>query len=281
MLHKLCESKCIISKFKMPHINLTAYDTFERFEDFDSEKKYRDSKLKECEKHYFFLKKNIKKTKLNVLELGSGNSKLLYKLSLENLLKNGVGIEISESRFNFAERWKKDLNIENIININDNFLNLDKYSIDSLDVCLVVDLAFQFCEPLGDRNEIKILQKIHQKLQKGGKLILELDKCSRILKNTRFSNKIWEEFKDPDPWRFSLWDVIYNKKTNFLTWKKIYVSRNDDKIDETQIILKLYTKKEIEKILKKVGFKNCIFFENWTENQNNSNPDEFIVICTK
>lgn len=40
----------------MTHSNLTAYDTFERFEDFDSEKKYRDLKLQECDKHYLFLK---------------------------------------------------------------------------------------------------------------------------------------------------------------------------------------------------------------------------------
>lgn len=265
----------------MTHSNLTAYDTFERFEDFDSEKKYRDSKLQECDKHYLFLKKNIKKSKLNILELGSGNSKLLYKLSLENFLQNGVGIEISKSRFDFAEKWKKDLNIQNIININDNFLNLDNYSIDNLNVCLVLDLAFQFCEPLGYQNEIKILQKIYQKLQKGGKLILELDDCKRILKSTKFSSNIWEEFNEPDPWRFSLWDVNYDDKTNFLNWKKIYISRNNNKIDETHIILKIYTKKEIKKILKKIGFKNIIFFESWTENQINSNPDEFIVICTK
>ena len=88
---------------------------------------------------------------INVLEVGSGNSKFLYSLFFEGLLKNGYGIEISESRFNFANKWKKQLGAESITNFNENALTFNISKIPQIDLIYCVDLAFQFFEPV--KNE--------------------------------------------------------------------------------------------------------------------------------
>ena len=75
------------------HKNLSAYDTYELFLDDESENQYRKSKLKSCEKHVSLLSKEFNR-KIKILELGSGNSKLLINLQNKNMLDLGWGVEI-------------------------------------------------------------------------------------------------------------------------------------------------------------------------------------------
>jgi SAM-dependent methyltransferase len=158
----------------MTHKNLNAYNGYELFYDYDEIKKYRQSKLDDCEKNLKFIKCFFKE-KINILELGSGNSKLLYNLNSKNMLNFGYGFEISSDRFNFAENWKKDLKINNVKNICDNFLNLGKYNLSEIDLCYMPDLSFQFCEPISDGSEFDLLSAIYQSLKDNGKIIIELD----------------------------------------------------------------------------------------------------------
>lgn len=227
----------------MKHINYNAYDGYEVFNDKNIETSYKQSKLESCKKSVEFIHK-LFDDKINVLELGSGNSKLLYNLSLNNLINNAVGVEISESRHQFAEKWKSELNLNNIQNINDDFINYN-HQTNYFDLCVCVDLAFQFIEPIKDSGEHLVLQKINNCLNKNGKIILELDGCNKIIEAISVNNKIWEEFAIDDPWQFSLWDCKFDKKTSFLNWGKKFIHRIEKRIDNTNVILKIYTKESI------------------------------------
>jgi SAM-dependent methyltransferase len=171
--------------------------------------------------------------------------------------------------------------VENVININDDFLNLKNYDIKNIDVCFLVDLAFQFAEPINYKSEIKILELIYQSLKNGGKIVLELDGCNKIIQNIKTTTKIWEEFGGDDPWRYSLWECDYKKNNNFLKWKKTYISKDLSKTDFSEIVLKLYTKKTIKDLLLKVGFKKIKFYNDWFGNKFINDKSEFIVVATK
>ena len=123
----------------MTHKNLNAYNGYELFYDYDEIKKYRQSKLDGSEKNLKFIKFFFKE-KINILELGSGNSKLLYNLNSKNMLNFGYGFEISNDRFNFAENWKKDLKINNVKNICDNFYHFQEQVFQQLHQLEVEDL---------------------------------------------------------------------------------------------------------------------------------------------
>ena len=71
-----------------------------------------------------FIKSFVGKNKENIIEIGSGNSSLLYNLNYEKIVNHGVGIEIAKSRYLFAEKWKNDLGFGNISNINNDFRNI-------------------------------------------------------------------------------------------------------------------------------------------------------------
>jgi hypothetical protein len=264
----------------MSHKNLTAYNGYEIFYDKNEMEKYRQNKLNDCEKNLKFINSFFKE-KINILELGSGNSKLLYNLNLKNLLNFGYGFEISEDRFNFAENWRRDLNIENVKNICDNFLNLKKYNFSNIDLCYMSDLSFQFCEPISEGFEIKLLKDVYETLKKNGKIIIELDGCKKILDSIKMGGKIWDEFDYPDPWQYSLWDCKFDDLNNFLTWDKTFISRDENKKSNSSVILKIYNKEQIENLLLSVGFKNINFFQDWELGEFNCDGTEFIIIAEK
>lgn len=262
------------------HINLKAYDNFEFFNSTIEEENYKREKLKSCEKHIDFITTITNKKKLNFLELGSGNSKVSINLNLNNILNIANNFEISNNRIIFADKWKNQLGYENINNIKDNFLNLKNYNIKNVDICFCVDLAFQFVEPIEENSEFELLKMVYNSLSNNGKLVLELDGCKKIINNSE-NNKIWEEFNEPDPWVYSLWDCNFNFKNKFLNWKKTYISRDMLKIDFTEILIKIYEKEEIKKLLESVGFNNITFYKNWSMDDFDNDHSEFIVLASK
>ena len=265
----------------MKHNNLLCYENYEVFQDKNSEKKYKELKLFSSNPHVNFIKKIFDNKRIEILELGSGNSKTLFNLSINNLLINAYGVEISKSRYEFAEQWKEELNATDVININDDFLNLSKYSFPKFDLVFCVDIAFQFCEPIKFNSEIKLLKEIFYLLKESGKLILELDGLGRILKSIESNTKLWEEFDNDDPWQYSLWDCSYNNQSNILVWEKIFIHRLEHFRDRKKVELKIYNKETIQKLLEDVGFKKINFFSNWDFSELKDDSDNFIVVCEK
>jgi SAM-dependent methyltransferase len=262
------------------HHNLSAYQSYEIFDDPEELRKYRQSKLESCDKHVQFLKNEFKFQKIKVLELGSGNSKLLINLNNHNLLEIGYGIEISKNRFNFAENWISDLNFSNIKNINSDLIQFKYDTLFDLDVCICVDLCFQFLVPIQQGSDEIVLKRIYDILKVGGKIILELDYCGNIINNLPYTNKIWEEFPETDPYKYSLWNCEYNKLSRILEWEKTFISKKNE-FEKTSISLRIYDRNEIWKLLNKIGFKNIIFYKDWESSNFEKNFGEFIVVAEK
>lgn len=260
------------------HKNLLAYENYEMFNDTIEENKYRESKLKSCDEQVHFLKKIIKKDKINFLELGSGNSKMLFNLEKNKILNEGYGIEFSKSRFDFSQKWKGDTKTHNVHNFNEDFISFNYNKLEKIDVAFCVDLAFQFCEPIKNGSDRFLLKKIYEQLNDDGILILELDGCKNIIETIPYSKKIWEEFPESDPWRFSLWNCNY--KNSLLEWDKIFIGRKGE-LSETKIILKIYEKNEIYKILEDIGFVNINFYKNWQMDEFENDYYSFIVTGEK
>jgi hypothetical protein len=265
----------------MEHKNLHSYDNYELFTDNDLESNYRESKLLSSEQHVNFIKKKFENKKINVVELGSGNSKTLFNLSLSNVLNHGYGFEISKSRHRFAQKWKEDLKIQNVENILDDFMNIKKHNVKNIDLFFIVDIAFQFCEPIKQGSDKKLLFEIYDILNIDGKLILEIDGCGKIINSTKINNKIWEEFDDKDPWQFSLWDCKYNEDLSFLYWDKTFINRNDNSKCYSSVVLKIYKKNEITNLLKEIGFKNINLYSDWDLSEYKDDYGNYIIVCEK
>ena len=130
--------------------NINAYKQVENAENYKTTKEleeYRSKRLNDVLPATEFIEKNIYKgVPLRVLEYCSGSSCLLYSLEKRGLLKEGFGVEISENRFGFAERWKNDHGFTKVKNLNLNAEELD-FPEDSFDLIILVDSAFCYFFP--------------------------------------------------------------------------------------------------------------------------------------
>ena len=260
------------------HINLCAYDDYEKINSKKEIEKYREKKIIEVKDKIIFIKEKLGNN-LSVLEIGSGNSKILYALESENILKQGVGIEVSKSRFKFAEEWKRDENFNKTTNINEDVLNVDFNKIGKMDLCLALDLVLHFLAPIKENSDKEILKKIYENLNFDGILILEMEDLFLLS-----DKKWWEEFQESDPWMFSLWNCKHDKKNNFLTWEKYFIHRIEAKKSFSSIVLKMYKTKHLQKILKEIGFKDIRFMSDWgskPEKKLKNIHGEYIIIAKK
>jgi len=262
------------------HYNFTAFNEFEVFSSDDEIREYREFKLKEVQKSVSFVR-NLFNKKLNVLEIGSGNSKFLYALEKNGLLQQGYGIDVSSTRVEFADNWKRELQIENVSNINENILKSDLNRFPQLDLVYCVDLAFHLFDPAEKNSDIDLLNKCYKKLKNNGKIILELDSYDEILKSMQNNKvKLWQEFDKSDPWVYLLWDCEYEEEKSFLNIKKTFIKRDLSETSKSDISLRVYSKSDIITLLESASFDKVQIFQNW-ENESDMPENKFLIVGEK
>ena len=174
-----------------PHINLSAYEGVEELENFSDEgfQAYCREKLASCSKHVSFVRKQCSDSSWGgkLCEIGSGNSKLLYRLEKENLVSEAIGIEISASRFRFAEEFKIYAQSKKTTNLNKNIFDISPF--ENFDMVIGVDIVFQLITPLSHDAEERLISWIRQTLRPGGFLLLELWDFAHILKQLEFAQE--------------------------------------------------------------------------------------------
>lgn len=283
----------LLCKMDKAKINLSSYNNVEKISNFkndDELKKYRKNKLDEVIRHVKFIQKSFDDEKLvnkiNVLELGSGNSKLLYQLDKKNFLNKGYGVEVSKSRYEFAEKWKKDLNIKNVENINKNFLDLDMKRFGTIDLVICVDITLQFLEPIKKNSVQYIFKNIEDILSDDGCIILELWSMKNILKKINQNNglfKTWTKFSDFDPFSFVL-ESLETDDEDFIIWNKHFIHKHKSINDEWNImrnVLKSYSPQEITNLLNSTGFNDIKIFKNFECETYDENQDEYVVLAKR
>ncbi|NQY24983.1 MAG: hypothetical protein HRT41_13225 [Campylobacteraceae bacterium] len=265
------------------HVNLTSYDDVEKLDNFTDLEfmNYCDEKLFLCEKHLAFIKKMFPKNeKIDICEIGSGNSKLLYKLEQNNMINNAIGIEISRSRYLFAEKFKKYVKSEKVTNINKNIFNVTFEK--KFQIIVGVDIVFQLITAIQNGYEEKLLSWIDNNLDENGYLILELWSFESIIKQLHMNDNvlhIWSEFAVSDPFKYVLSDLSIDKDKNII-WNKKFIKRDSHGESFFNNILKPYSKDLIVEILKKHNFKDIKIYDSW-DKEDDCEKDEYIVVAKK
>tara|TARA_B110000211_G_C14000685_1_gene518332 strand:+ start:174 stop:956 length:783 start_codon:yes stop_codon:yes gene_type:complete len=260
----------------MRHINLDSYNNFETFNDQNEIVKYRENKYNSLYNHIKFIKNEFN-SPIKVTELGSGNCKLLIRLVKETIATHCIGYDISESRNKFAKSWVNDSNTDNEVFPRVGDITKIKYNKDgNRDLFLGLDIIWHFMEPTRKGSSKTQLKEIYNSLNNGGKIIFEFCDLNRYI-----NTKTWEEFKKPDPWCFSLWDCWVNNETNYFHWDKKFIGRDNNMVDEKNIILEILPVDDIEKLIKNIGFTKIKFYDDWDGSVYTGNPFEYIVVAEK
>lgn len=265
------------------HVNLSSYDEVEQLENFTEEsfKKYCDDKVQGCTKHTLFFKNLLQSDrKHKVCEIGSGNSKLLYRLEKEDMLEIGIGIEISESRHIFAQKFKEYMKSTKVSNLNENIFDID--SLDNFNLIIGVDIVMQLISPISKNAQKDFLTWCYDSLDEGGHLVLELWSFEHTLKQLELSDnclKIWEEFPKNDPFEYLLSKVSLSEEGD-ICWDKEFLKRDSNEKSFFSNVLRPYSKEDIKNILSEHGFDDIEIFTQWASD-GDCIQDEYVVVARK
>jgi len=268
------------------HVNISAYEGVESYSTFNNKTfvEYCDNKISECDKHIAFIKNNINNNDLGVvIEVGSGNGKLLFALERDGFITKGTGFELSNSRVFFANKFGALFNSKIVEIICGNFLDQD-IEDNSTDLIIAVDLVIQLISAINDQEESNFLKKVHEALKPGGYFLIELMDFSNLIKMHGINNgdlKIWKEFDLSDPWQFGLDDFMIEGDN--INCDKSFIAR-DRKISNSSFsnILKHYTFDSLAKKLVSVGFSVSKIkkYQYW-DSKGDILEDELIILAEK
>jgi SAM-dependent methyltransferase len=265
------------------NININAYKQVENAENYKTTKEleeYRSKRLNDVLPATEFLEKSIYKgVPLRVLEYCSGSSCLLYSLEKRGLLKEGFGVEISENRFEFAERWKNDHGFTKVKNLNLNVEELD-FPEDSFDLIILVDSAFCYFFPENFELPEKVVSQIGKWLVKDGKCIFDMMTRvkDREICNEQGSHSYWLEFEAENPFRYGLYkQEIIDPENSIIFTQNIYIRRDGFIDDSKKEFTRFYTLDEISKMLDRHDMNTVDYFSDFEENIYSEGSSERLV----
>jgi SAM-dependent methyltransferase len=212
------------------NVNLNAYEGVESLSRFSDEdfKRYCTDKLASVEKHIHFIKKHVIHSGYQgrVLEIGSGNGKLLFRLEQEGLLEKGFGYEVSQSRCLFAEKFKNHVNSKKVEIVNENFLQAGIMQ-GGVDLVIGIDIVINLIGGVGTNLIDNCIHQAKENINQGT-IIFEFEtfesECVAIRNSESGIFKTWKQFPDSDPFIYGLDELSEN--SGVINWKKHFIPRD-------------------------------------------------------
>lgn len=225
---------------------------------------YRASMLERTAAQTAFLSERLGAGGAGVLEIGSGNGRLLLDLARSGHATRALGIELSQSRTAFAQRWARDLGCDGATE----FRAGDALSEElggEWDLAACITGTFGYFDAFAPGSAARLLQALRDALRPGGMLVLELyphPEERRLVEAASGTLRTWRELDEGDPWRYYLSE--FSIDGNVLSHRKTFVHRTSGEIDEGRSErLVLYTEDEIERLLAVSGFAEVQAFAGW------------------
>ena len=246
----------------------TGYEGFERLENFPSAREleaYRELLLRKSRLQVEFLMRHLGPRPLRGIEFGAGNGRLLVALALQEMLEEGLGLEVSTSRVAFARRWAEDLHLVQVQPVVADVLQFTDYPAQHFDLAVCITGAFNYFRPIDETAPLVVLRKMHAALRPGGHMLLELyalpQHRAQMLALNDGRLRLWHPLPAEDRFAYYLDDFEYWAGQRILRHEKIFIGR-DGTIDAGRVeVLAYYTGPElIDGLLVPSGFGNVRMF---------------------
>lgn len=206
---------------------------------------------------------------LSVLDLCCGFGRHTIQIALQlNNIQQIVGVDRTKKYLDQAkgDAQSKNLNIEFVLDDMRNFIQKD-----SFDLIINLFTSFSFFED--PEEDKKVLENAFSSLKSGGRLLIEImgkELLARIFKERDWSEKdgvfILEERKIAKNW----------------TWmENRWIIIDKGEVKEYKVDHRLYSARELEILLKEVGFQKIKFYGDLKGRLYDQSAERLVVIATK
>src|SRR4051812_3867908 len=261
-----------------------AYEGLERldsFADADALERYRSAALERTREQADLVGRRLPPGG-RVLEIGSGNGRLLIELAQRGALARGLGIELSASRTAFAQEWARAVGVDDRLELLTGDASELSLEEGAWDVATVITGTFAYFDAVAPGSAAALLAQLRRALQPGGTLVLELyphPAERRLLNAAGGALQTWRELDRDDPWRFYLSALTLDE--DVLTHAKTFVHRQTGAIDEGRSErLVLYTPETIRGALTAAGFGGITLLDGWGD-AGYADGDRLVVLATR
>jgi SAM-dependent methyltransferase len=186
--------------------------------------------------------------RLAVAEVGSGSTALLYALAGHGALTRGMGVELSRSRWEFAELWKADGAFEAVHNVNADFTTVD-FGRDVWDWFVVIDNTFTYLYPEDEGYPAHLLRQANAGLKAGGRLMLDFINYAK--RDADVDYRQWSGFPPTDPYAYGLYS---NRITDGINRSETTFIKRDGSESRKIDLSKVYSLPDITRLLETEGF---------------------------
>jgi len=176
-------------------VNRSAYAEVEAMANYPTRAEldaYRTERLGKYEPYVrFFRRLGAPPPGLRVLDVGSGSSAFLYALESAGILRDGLAIELSAARHEFAERWRLEGRFRAVTNVRASFTDVP-LKPRTYDRVSVLDETYLYLRPQDDSYPSRLLDSAHRALVPGGLLILDFRNDAPVVANMPLEGRAFE-----------------------------------------------------------------------------------------
>lgn len=171
-----------------------------------------------------------------------------------------MGIELSKTRFDFAEHWKFNDGYHSVENINKNVADID-IPPSKFDWFIIIDNTLTYLHPENSDYPKQLLLRAFKALCGGGCILLDFFNYSKRIPGIELQN--WNTFPKTDPFAYALYSNRIENGIN--TSKTIFIKRNGGGEQIKIEFSKVYSLDEISQLLNECGFRMEETFCNFDE----------------
>lgn len=262
---------------------VSAYDGVDDLAGFDAVEltAYRELALAATQEQADFVSARLP-AQARVVDLGCGNGRLLMKLAARGAVAEGIGIDISRTRIEFASAWASTAGAGDLEFRRGDVL--EEPLPDAVDAVVCVAGTFAYFDAMAEGAGARVLAKARTALRPGGLLVLEVYPYSYVRRAADADEeqriRRWRELPEGDPWRYYLSDMRIDPQSKVLEHGKVFVHRSTGAIDAgRREYLRLYDADELEALLAEAGFSDIELFSTWSGEQADPERESLIVLA--
>lgn len=244
-------------------INFSSYDQVESPDNYRGSAEmeaYRAERLAFCARHveFIFGAAGIAPP-VSVLEVGAGSSALLYAMEMRGVLERALAIELSRSRHEFAECWKRESGFSAVVNQRGDFSGA-AMDAGAFDLFLCIDNTYSYIGPENPRYPALLAERAFAALKPGGIVIIETHNQEKVIAEMNGDERrLWRELPASNAFKFALYRQSFNRARNLIRSESIYLGR--DGTERRKVELETaHTRASVEKVLSEAGFAELRFF---------------------
>jgi SAM-dependent methyltransferase len=265
-----------------PEAYKTAYEGFEVSDNFATPAAlaaYRQPLIEETGRETAFTARHLGRRKLRIMDLGSGNGRLLVTLGLEGMVAFGLGVEVSRSRVAFAQQWVSDLGLQNIQMVAADVLEFAEFEAAAFDIVTCVGV-FSYFRPIRKAAAAEMLA--HNALAPDGCLLLHVYQMSSEREQTlalaRGRLRVWRPLPPEDRFAYYLSELEYVAQERILTHRKTFIAR-DGSIDTGRVEVTGYdSPAELVQLLHSSGFPRVQLYSDFDDAPFREGESEMLVV---